>query len=58
MNRLNSGYDGYSMSIRAAEAYAHDEKPLTKWSKSEILDLIEEYAADNEVYFSMEKIKK
>lgn len=34
---MNRGYIGYSMSVRAAEAYQSGEKPLSKWSKSDIL---------------------
>lgn len=32
-----SGYDGYSMSNNARAAYANDEKPLSKWSKEDII---------------------
>ena len=39
MEKLNSGYHGYSMSNRAVEAYESGERPLSKWSKQEILDL-------------------
>ena len=31
------GYEGHSMSRRAAEAYSSGEKPISKWTKSEIL---------------------
>lgn len=33
-----SGYRGYSMSNNAVAAYEEGKKPLSKWSKSEILD--------------------
>lgn len=36
---MNSGYSGYSMSNRAAEAYRQGEMPLSRWTKEEILDL-------------------
>lgn len=36
----NSGYIGYSMSRRAAEAYEDGQKPLSKWTKSAILEEI------------------
>ena len=36
---MNSGYNGYSMSNRAVEAYENGEMPLSKWSKQDILDL-------------------
>ncbi len=34
---MNSGYDGYSMSNRAVEAYENGEKPLSKWRKTDII---------------------
>lgn len=37
-----AGYDGFSMSNNARAAYADGEKPLSKWTKSEILDAIGE----------------
>ena len=58
---MNSGYDGYSMSKRAIEAYANGEKPLSKWTKSEILSIIkdsaEEYGIDEEKIEALSKIK-
>ena len=36
----NSGYVGYSMSRRAAEAYENDEKPRSQWTKDEIIDAV------------------
>ncbi len=38
---MNSGYDGYSMSKRAAESYEHGSMPKSKWTKAEILSHIE-----------------
>jgi len=35
-----SGYFGYKMSNNAVAAYANGEKPLSKWKKSEIINLI------------------
>ena len=37
---MNSGYDGYRMSKRATEAYSNGEKPLSRWTKKELLDAI------------------
>ncbi len=37
------------MSRRAAEAYSSGEKPISKWTKSEILTGIEETAWDNDI---------
>jgi len=34
------GYDGYSMSNNTREAYANGEKPLSRWSKADIVDAI------------------
>lgn len=34
------GYVGSSMSVNAKEAYDNDEKPMSKWSKQEIVDEI------------------
>jgi hypothetical protein len=41
---MNSGYSGYSMSNRASEAYNQGEKPLSRWTKEELLDLCEDKA--------------
>ncbi len=38
----NSGYHGYSMSNRALDAYSNGEKPLSKWTKAEIISAIAE----------------
>lgn len=38
----NSGYDGYSMSRRAVEAYQNGEMPISKWNKTAILEAVEE----------------
>ena len=35
------GYDRYSMSVNAREAYSDGEMPISKWSKSEILFAVE-----------------
>ena len=43
------GYEVHSMSRRAAEAYSSGEKPISKWTKSEILTGIEETARDNDI---------
>ncbi len=33
-----SGYSGYSMSNNAVDAYNNGEKPISKWTKADILD--------------------
>lgn len=42
MTNMNSGYTGYSMSNRAVEAYENGEKPISKWTKTELLDIASE----------------
>lgn len=37
-----NGYIGCSMSVRAKEAYSNGEMPLSKWTKTAIIDEIEE----------------
>ena len=39
---INSGYSGYSMSNRAVEAYNSGERPLSKWTKKDIISVIGE----------------
>ncbi len=48
----NSGYTGFSMSNRAAEAYTNGEKPYSKWTKREILEKVREISADKEQLLS------
>lgn len=40
MEHYGSGYSGYSMSNNAVEAYDRGEMPLSKWSKTEILNAL------------------
>lgn len=42
MFNANSGYHGYSMSNRALDAYSNGERPLSKWTKAEIISAISE----------------
>lgn len=54
MNDMNSGYVGYSMSVRANEAYKNGENPKSQWAKSDILcELKNEYSEE-----LFEQIKK
>lgn len=41
MTNMNGGYTGYSMSNRAVEAYESGEKPLSKWTKADIIECID-----------------
>ena len=45
----NSGYVGNKMSVRAKEAYDDGEMPLSKWTKSDIIDRIEELIDDYDI---------
>lgn len=51
-----AGYNGWSMSNNAVEAYSNGEKPLSKWTKADIFDTIEEQEV--ELKCSIEKLKK
>lgn len=55
---MNSGYSGYSMSNRACEAYESGEKPLSKWTKTDMFEAIAEYIEENNVTFTMSTLKK
>lgn len=54
MYNMNSGYNGYSMSNRAVEAYEDGEKPLSKWRKAEIIEQVKEL----DIKFNIELLKK
>lgn len=56
---MNSGYNGFSMSVRASEAYDNGEMPLSKWTKAEIISAVEKLVEDmDNVTFSMSVLKK
>ncbi len=46
-SNMNSGYKGYSMSVRACRAYENNEKPLSKWTKAEILDALQNVGVED-----------
>jgi len=53
------GYIGKSMSVRAEKAYQLGEKPLSKWTKKEIIEEVEEIVEEMEINnFSMDNFKK
>lgn len=54
---MNSGYNGYSMSKRAASAYECGEMPKSKWTKSAIIERVREFcdAEDLEYDANIEK---
>lgn len=41
-DRRGNGYDGYSMSNNARAAYENGEKPLSNWTKTDIIDAIQD----------------
>lgn len=43
MQNANNGYVGYSMSVRASEAYDMGEMPKSKWTKQNMLAAIAEW---------------
>jgi len=55
-----SGYYGFSMSNNAIECYRDNIKPLSAWSKSDILSAIDQAAKDGEAELSapIAEIKK
>lgn len=55
-----AGYNGFSMSNNAVAAYESGEKPLSKWTKTDIIEAIETAIIEDELTLkcSMEKLKK
>ena len=51
-----AGYNGWSMSNNAVAAYEDGEKPLSKWTKADIFEAINEQEV--ELKCSIEKLKK
>lgn len=51
-----AGYNGFSMSNNAVTAYEDGERPLSKWTKADILSAIEEQ--EIELKCSIEKLNK
>lgn len=51
-----AGYNGYSMSNNAVAAYQNGEKPLSKWTKADILSTIKEL--DIELKCDFSKLQK
>lgn len=47
MMDVNSGYIGYSMSRRAAEAYEDGEMPKSKWTKKAMVAAIKDACASS-----------
>lgn len=57
---MNSGYSGWSMSVRAAEAYAGGEMPKSKWTKKAIIQAVSSYCEETDRAYDpqIEKLKK
>lgn len=57
---MNSGYNGYSMSNRAVEAYEQGEMPYSKWSKRQIMESLEDAIEYEQIEakFSLELFSK
>lgn len=55
-----AGYNGYSMSNNAVAAYERGEKPLSRWTKADIIEAIEDAVREEELTLncSMENLKK
>lgn len=53
-----AGYNGYSMSNNAVSAYENGEKPLSKWTKTDILDEIARYCKSEYNYDYSKDIKR
>lgn len=49
-----SGYNGFSMSNNAVDAYESGEKPLSKWTKFEILHSIKEMISNGDIELKIE----
>lgn len=56
--KRGNGYDGYSMSNNARQAYAEDKQPLSRWTKSDIIEVCERLAKDNGLNLDMNKLSK
>jgi len=52
------GYVGQSMSVNAKIAYSNDEKPMSKWRKNDILDIIHEIIESENLDLDINLIKK
>lgn len=51
-----AGYHGYSMSNNAVDAYENGEKPLSKWTKADILSELTELGVSNEILQVVKKL--
>lgn len=56
----NSGYVGYSMSVRACEAYDEGEMPKSKWTKAKMIEAVHSACEEFEVEYpdNLAKLKR
>lgn len=54
---VNSGYVGWSMSRRAAEAYDDGEMPKSKWTKKAMVAAIQSYCDEFDIFFDPDMLK-
>ena len=52
------GYIGKSMSVNAHTAYTNDEKPISKWRKTDILDIIDGIMESEGLNLNIDLVKK
>lgn len=59
MSGIMAGYNGFRMSNNAAAAYEHGERPLSKWTKADIISSIESAVRKKELILAcdLEKLK-
>jgi hypothetical protein len=55
-----AGYNGFSMSNNAVAAYYNGEKPKSKWTKTDIIDIISNAIKEEEInpLLTLQEIKK
>lgn len=53
-----AGYKGFSMSNNAVAAYEDGEKPLSKWTKADIFEIIEDEDREIKLKCSIDKLRK
>lgn len=58
MEHNGNGYIGQSMSVNAVSAYDEGEKPLSKWTKHDIIDKLEEIQPSNIDFLKTWNLKK
>lgn len=53
-----AGYNGFSMSNNAVAAYEDGERPLSKWTKADIFEIIEDEDREIKLKCSIDKLRK